>query len=288
MQSRNWGFFYIFLSGLCYGVMVIFVRFLAKEIPPFSQVFLRYMVAATAAFSFAKVTSTNLRFKYRNEYVVMILIGIFGYGLTNAFYTLGIIYTTVASAEFIFSTFVILVPVLAFILLPEKPSKIVVISITLSIIGTYLLFNPSSLNSIKGGFYAAIAALGNAIYIIGSRKLKNYSAKKLLVYSTLCGVISIGTVALTFEKNFYLSSIFKLSQLSWLVIVIFGLDNFIAWLLLNKGLQTVKAGIASIILLITPVFATFIGIIVYKETLSIGSMLGIVFIISGIILVTRE
>lgn len=288
MKKLDKGTFYIILSGLCYGIMVIFVRFLAKSIPPYSQVFLRYLVAAAVAFAFAKITHTNLKFKKPRDYLVMLFMGIFGYGLTNAFYTLGIINTTIASAEFIFSTYVVIVPITALFILKEKLSPKIILSALLSLFGTHLLFNPAGLTSMTGGIYAGLAALLNALYIIGSRFLRNYPAKTLLVYSTLCGVFSIGLITFAFESNFYFSAVYSLPIINWIIIILFGLDNFIAWLLLNKGLQTVKAGIASIILLITPVIAALIAAIIYSEIPTTDGLTGIILIIISVILISGE
>ena len=171
MKLENKGVFFILISAFFYGVMAVFIRILSKEIPVFSQVFLRYIVASITAFIFAKTTKTILKMKTENDYLIMFFIGIFGYCLSTVFFTLAIIKTTLASTIFIFSTYVVITPLLAFILLKEKLSKLVITAIILSVTGTYLLFNPSGLNSAAGGFFALFAAFLNSLYFIGSRKL---------------------------------------------------------------------------------------------------------------------
>ncbi|MBI3380018.1 DMT family transporter [Candidatus Gottesmanbacteria bacterium] len=292
MQTINKGFAYIIFAGFFYAVMAVFVRLLAKEIPVFSQVFLRYIVASTVAFSFAKVTKTDLKMKNARDYFVMLFIAVVGYSLSTLFFTFAVLHTTIANTIFIFSTYVIITPILGFIFLHEKISRFIILALILSFIGLYLLLNPANLNSSLGGIFALIGAILNASYFIGSRKLRNYPAKLLLFYSTICGVISMGIISLFFERNFYIQgitpNIFSLSKFSWIIVFLFGIDNFLAWLLLNKGLQTVKAGTSSIILLIEPVLASILGIIFYMEIPQITSILGMIIISSGIILATKE
>lgn len=290
----NKGIAYLILASICYTMMSVLIRLLAKEIPIFSQIFLRYIVAATAVFTFAKITKTNLRLKNIKDYLIMFFIAIFGYAFSTIFFTLAILNTTISNAVFIFSVYAVLTPILGFLFLHEKISKFAVLAIIFAITGLYLLFNPTNLNNSFGGIFALISAIFQALYLIGGRKLKGYPAKTLLVYSTLCGVISLGIISLIFERSFYIptgtlhQSIFTLSPFIWLVILIFGLDNFLAWLFLNKGLQTVKAGTSSIILLTEPVLATLLGIIFYNEIPQLTSILGILIISTGILLAAKE
>jgi len=294
MKIENKGIVYLVLASICYAVMSVLIRLLAKEIPAFSQIFLRYIVAATTIFVFAKISKTNLRLKNTKDYLIMFFIAVFGYAFSTIFFTLAILNTTIANTIFIFSTNVVLTPILGFIFLQERFSKFKLISILLSVIGLYFLFKPTNLINPMGGIFAFISAIFHASYLIGGRKLKSYPAKTLLVYSTLCGVISLGIISLIFESNFYFptgtlhQSIFTLSPFIWMIILIFGLDNFLAWLFLNKGLQTVKAGTSSVILLIEPVLASILGILFYAEIPQILSILGMIIISTGIILAAKE
>lgn len=291
-MKLNKGLFYIILAGFFYAIMGVFIRMLAHEIPVFSQIFLRYIVAATIAFTFVKITGTSLLMKNKKDYIIMFLIAIMGYSLSTVFFTYAILTTTIASTIFIFSTYVIITPVLGFIFLQEKISKYKMSAVILSLFGLYLLLNPTKISSSLGGIFAFIGAILNASYFIGSRKLRTYSAKTLLFYSAFCGMVLLGIISFIFERNFYTlgvnPNIFSLSRFSWVIIFIFGLDNFLAWLFLNKGLQTVKAGTSSMILLIEPIIASLLGIIFYLEIPQIASVLGMIIISAGIILATKE
>ncbi|KKR33301.1 MAG: hypothetical protein UT63_C0019G0023 [Candidatus Gottesmanbacteria bacterium GW2011_GWC2_39_8] len=289
---KNKGIIYLVFAGVCYGIMGLLIRLLNNQIPPFAQVFLRYVVAFSLACLFAIQHKTNLKMNSVKDYIVMFSIGILGYGLTNALFTLSVINTTLANAEFLFSTFIIMTPLLGIFLLKERPGKFLWSAVILATFGTYLLFKPSGTNGIQGEIFALIAAVFTSLYYIGSRNLKKYSAITLMVYSTLSGVISVGLISLLTETSFFINtsnqSITSVSPFTWLIVLFFGADNFLAWLFLNKGFQTVKAGVGSIILLLEPIIGTLTGIIIYKEYPVLATILGIFAILGAIILVIKE
>lgn len=291
----NKGIVYLIFAAIFYAVMGILVRILSADIPLFSQIFLRYIVASIIALTFAKSTKTLLDMNKKSDYLIMFLTGIFGYSLSTLFFTLAVLNTTLSNTIFIFSTYVVFTPLLAYFLLQEKLSKGIILAVILTMTGVYFLFDPGGLTHLKGNIFALAGAILNSIYLVGGRKLKNYPAKILLVYSTLCGVFSIGIITAIFERNFYIpaityfgQSVYSLPLPIWIVILVFGLDNFLAWLCLSKGLQTVKAGVSSIFLLLEPVIATFIGIIVYSEIPKSAALFGMVIISLGIIIASKE
>jgi drug/metabolite transporter (DMT)-like permease len=295
MKPDTRGILYLLTAGLCYSIMVIFVRVLAKEIPPFSQVFLRYLIALSVSIFVFRSKKIDWKLKSKKEYFILFIMGFFGYGLTNLLFTLGVINTSLANAEFIFSTSVVITPLLGFLLIREKLSVNTIVSILSVSLGSFLLFNPGINGNFIGGLFSIGAALCNSIYMIGSRKLKNYSSSVLMIYSTFLGAISSGIFSLIWENKFYISSmginqfsLYNLSPLVIFTIFIFGFDNFAAWTLLNKGLQKVKAGTASIILLIEPVIATIIGFFIYSELLRLVNYAGILLITLGILIAAGE
>ena len=58
----------------------------------------------------------------------------------------------------------------------------------------------------------------------------------------------------------------------------------IPYLSYTQGLKTVEAGKASIIATVEPVVATLVGIVLYREGLSLLAALGIVLVLGAIVL----
>lgn len=284
------GLLYLILASLCYAAMSIFIRLINTEIPPFSQMFLRYFVTVSLSVIFVIAQKQKVKPYTTNDFFLLIAIAFFGYTLSTVFFTFSILETTIATALFLFSTNVIITPILAFVLLKEKISQKIWISMIIAICGASLLFQPDfQSKSVVGPLCALIASFVTAIYYVGRRKLQKYSAATMMLYATITGLISMAIAAYIFEPTFIISG--SLSQVSipiWITMFLFACDNFIAWYFVNKGFESINAGPGSIILLLEPVIGVLIGITLYSEIPTTISFIGIFLIIGSILIAARK
>ena len=260
-----------------YSIMPVLIRFLGGGgIPPMSQVFLRYIVAFLSAFIhlffFSKV-------KLKIEKKDLPLLGfatIFTYALTNLFFTYGILYTEVSNALFLFYTYAIMTPIIGYFLIKEKLNKYNVTALILSLIALYLLFRPNSLPTWKiGGVFALLAALGQSLYVVIRRALTKYPAIVMMFLNTLVGIIVLGVMSLLFENSFYSDkTILQLSANTYLVTILFGIDNFLAWFFMTKGFELFKATTGSLILLTELIFGIFLAFVFFSEIPTLLTVIG--------------
>ena len=236
-------------------------------LPPVSQVFLRYIVAFIAAALYFFRTSRNKIIIQKKDIALLLIATIFGYALTNLFYTYGMLNTYVSNALFLFFTFAIIAPILGFILLKDKLNVFNTAALIITAIALVLLFQPNAIPTWKiGGMFAILSALGQATYLIIRKKLRNYSASFLMLANTFAGVIVLGILSLVMEQSFYFQGgIQRISANMWITTVLFGIDNFLAWLVMTKGFEYVKAATGSIVLLSELVFGIFFAFLFFKE-----------------------
>lgn len=284
MTDLKKGTFYLLGSALLYSIMPVLIRILgAGHITPMSQVFLRYIFAFLSALIYFKVTKSKFELK-KKDIVPILLLAIFGYALTNLFFTYGMIYTQISIALFIFYCNGIITPILGYIILKEKAN---IYNISALIIGAFaltLLFAPTSVSTWKlGAVFALASGLGQSFYLIGRKKLANYSSKFLLLCSTLVGVIVLGTMSFLFENSFYSQpqGISSVSAITWLVTILFGIDNFLAWLFMSKGFQLVKTTTGSMLLLAENAFAVALAFIFFQEVPILTTFVGGALIITA-------
>lgn len=291
MAKTNKGILYLLLAAFLYSIMPLFIRWLnAGNVPPMSQVFLRYIFAFLGAGSYFYFTKSKFKLKPKTL-PLLITMAFFGYALTNLFFTYGMIYTQVTTALFIFYSFAIITPLLAFIFLKEKTNQYNWIGLILSLAALFFLFQPNILSTWKiGALFALLSALGQSFYLIARRKLMVYSSQQILLTSTFTGVVTLGIMAMIFEKSFYFSTtgIKTLQPETWLLTVIFGLDNFFAWLFMSKGFQLVKASIGSLVMLVENVFVVIIVFLFLREIPTLMTFLGGALVISAAALVTLK
>lgn len=270
------GLTYIALSILAYGSMPILIRALnANKVPPMSQVALRYVFALTAAVIY--FLAKKSRFKIERKFIwLLMVVSIVGYGFSNLAYTYANLNTEVSNALFIFFSFSIITPILAFILLKEKINKFNLIGLVIAFVGLGFLFKPNSFVTWKiGGLFAFAAAVLQSIYLVGRRALVKVSSELILVSSTFLGLVSVGLLAVIFEKGFYSQAgIGSLSAATWLLTGLFGTLNFLGWYFLARAFQLLKAGIGSLMMMWEPVLVAVLAFFVYGEIPTLFTLIG--------------
>lgn len=289
MAKSTRGLIYLLAAALTYSFLPVFIRFLnAEKVAPQEQMLLRYLFAFLAAGAYFLFSRSKFSFE-KKSLVLLLLAAFFGYSLTNLFYTYGIIYTQVSTGLFIFYSFAILTPVLAFIFLKEKANRFNFISLGLGLISLLLLFQPNALATWKlGGLFALLSAVAQSFYLIARKKLNQYSSQELLVVSTATGIISMAALTWLLSPAFFTAKLPTLALNSWLAAAVAGIFNFGGWFLMSKGFQLVKAATGSLVMLVENVFVVMIGFWFLKETPTLMTLLGGLLVITAAVLVTLK
>lgn len=271
------GAFFLLTSALLYSIMPVLIRLLGSGgVPPVSQVFLRYLFAFLAAFIYFRLSNRKAVAVHKKDLIFLVITTVFGYALTNVFFTIGILNTQVSVALFLFYSYAILAPVAGFLILKDKINKYNVGALFLSFIALLLLYQPTSFTTWKiGALFALLSALGQTVYVILRRILSHYPANFLMLSNTFMGVIVVGLLSFFLEKSFYTGGeVFHLNRNIWLVTVLFGFDNFLAWLAMTKGFEYFKAASGSLILLSELVFGVLFALAFFQEIPTIITLLG--------------
>lgn len=287
------GIYYLLLSAFLYSLMPVMIRLLGGGgIRPMSQVFLRYIFAFISAVTYFFVVTKSKFHINKKDLPLFAVATIFCYALTNLFFTYGILYTQVGNALFLFYSYAILTPLLGFVFLKESINKYQGAALFLSLLALYLLFQPNSFPTWEiGGFFALLAALGQSAFVIVRKKLSSYPAKLVMVSNTMAGVIVLGLLAIIFENNFYFhGGITSLNPQTWLVTVLFGVDNFLAWFMMSKGFELFEATIGSLILLVEIIFGIILALIFFKEIPTLMTITGglLIFLSSAVVILKSK
>lgn len=289
MSKTTKGILYLLASALIYSSLSLFIRLLnAAKVEPTAQTLMRYLFAFIIAGAYFKLSRTKFFFD-KTHLLLLILAAVFGYSFTNMFFTYAIIYTQISTAMFIFYSFAIITPVLAFFILKEKANRYNFISLGLGLLSLFLLFQPNALATWKlGGFFAFLCALGQSFYLIARKKLHQYSAQQLMVINTAAGVVTMALLTSILYPQFYTTTLKTLSLQSWLTALIAGAINFFGWLLMSKGFQYVKAATGSLVMLVENVFVVIIGLLFLSEVPTLATISGGLLVIAAGVFVTLK
>jgi drug/metabolite transporter (DMT)-like permease len=194
--------------------------------------------------------------------------------------TIGLKFTSISNAGFLFSLSVVFVPLLLAIFLKIKPEKKVVFGVGIAIIGIALLTLNNELKINSGDYLIILGAVFYAIQIIVTDKLtKN-------VDSITLGILQLGVAgawgllfSLFFEKP-HLPSTTE----SWVSIMALSIlcsaIGFIGQAVAQKHTSPTHTGL---IFSLEPVFAALFAFIFIGETLPAKGYLGAILILIGVL-----
>lgn len=267
--------------------MPVLIRTLGHgHIPPASQVFLRYIVACCAAILYFVLTKSKVVVK-KHDIPLLFCVALFGYALVNLFYTWANLSTQIGTVLFIFNCSTVLGPLLGFLFLKEKINSIKIVAMTIGLLSLFFLFRPGPFVTWEqGALFAFISAIGSSFYVIGRKKLGNYDSKLILLTNTVVGVVTLGFIAILTESYFFTrSGIGSLTPSTWIVTILFGLDNFTAYLFMTKGYQLVSAGTGSMVMLSENILGVLFAFLFFAEVPTITTLIGGILILTASMLV---
>ncbi|SCX95136.1 DMT family transporter [Butyrivibrio sp. INlla14] len=192
----------------------------------------------------------------------------------------GIAYTSVAKAGFLTTLYVVFVPIISLLFGRRFDNKLW-ISITLSVIGMYLL-------CMKGSFYLEIgdalmilSALGFSIQILAvSRYSKRIDPVKLTLAQFIIEALLATIVMLVIEKP----DLFSIRNALPAILYAGIFSSGIAYTLQSLGQKNLNPAIASIAMCLESVFGTLSGWIVLGQKLSLREAAGCILMFVAIVL----
>lgn len=168
----------------------------------------------------------------------------------------------------------------------ERLTKLKVLALILSFTG--LIFVTGVLGggerlTVKTLFIGLGAGLGYALYSIFGRYAleRGYNSYTISFYTFLFATAA----TMFFASPLEVASVVTSSSGSVVLAIIFVLiSTVVPYLVYTIGLKSVENGQASIIASIEPVIATLNGIIWFSEKMTIGVVIGIILVLSGIVI----
>lgn len=284
---KKLAYIFIILAGLLWGSMGIFVRrFNALGLMSMEIVFLRAVVTSILLFFILIIYDRNL-FKIRIKDLWCFLgSGVASITFFNFCYFNAIRVGSLSMAAILLYTAPAIVMLLSFLLFHEKITLIKGIALLITFVGCGFVtgaFTSGHNFLLKGVLYGLGAGLGYALYSIFSRYaiIREYNSFTITFYTFL--IASVSTLFLV-DAGKVMDIAFSECGIS-LFSVLFGILCTVApFLLYTIGLKYIENSKASILASVEPVFASIIGILVFKEKLMISSLVGIALVIGAIVM----
>ena len=286
MSLQTKGVILAIISAICYGMNPLGALFLYEEgLNVNSVIFYRFIFASIllAIFMIIKKDSFYLKFK---EIILLALLGLlFGISAISLFNSF--LYMDAGLASTVLFIYPIFVAIIMALFFKEKNSIITILSIVFAFIGVILLYESDGANvSNFGIFLVIVSSLCYAIYIVIINQYLKLSALKVTFYSMLFCTITI-LIHSFFDSSLNIMPLVNFNM--WFYTIFLALvPTIISLLFLIKAIQLIGSTSASILGALEPLTAVLIGVYVFNEKITFWLVIGIVFILFGVILIVLK
>ncbi|MFC0428434.1 DMT family transporter [Chryseobacterium scophthalmum] len=278
----NISIFLAFVAVMSLATGGIFVKL--SSLQPINTAFYRILISLFFLFPFVY---KNLRKIDRKSYIIILCSGIF-LAIDLILWNKSFLLTSVANANL----FVNLVPFttipLSYFLFKERPSSNFLFGLVICILGIgVLMFGKFQVSAegFQGDFLAFLASIFYGFFLLSVYKVRSKVDAPTLMFISGLGSIPILAVAAEFSENIMLPS----STHEWYILLGLALcSQIFGQGLLSYCLGKINILLSSVIILSQPVFAAIYAYFIFKETLSIQELGGIIIILFGVYFAKKE
>ena len=277
---------------ILWGSTYLFIHFMTEQMPPLYMVSIRYLIAGSILYSYARLTGTPAptRLEWRSAGIIGVLL----LTIANGCLSVGLQYIPSGMAALLGGLLPVYLLTLNWISFGRKrPSNLALAGLVIGLIGIYLLIKPDKLQG-TGGIDAkligvGLIASGNFAWAIGTLLTPRLSLPSGTISSGMQMIV--GGIATLF-LSLILEPVTPWSILdappkaigSMIYLVIFGsIIGFssYAWLARNATPQ-----LLSTYAFVNPVVAMLLGTLFAGEVFSSQSFVGAIVALVGVILIT--
>ncbi|MBK2297009.1 DMT family transporter [Francisella philomiragia] len=272
--------FFIILFALS-NLIVASVLIRYSEVGPIASFGYRLLLPCIFLYSFLAITKDEEKLSKKSLYIAA-LTGFF-LALDLAFYSISLIYTSIAEASLLTNLCPFITTFIAIIFLKEKVSLKYYLVLLVAFIGLLLLMSQAGLSSqhLLGNWLAIISAVFYALFIIFSKKLRDScSTFRMMFIASLSGSVVLFILAFIFNEQIIPTTARGIAIL--LAIALFG--HLLGNILYISRIKHISLAMSSLVLLVGPVFALLYGYILFRETFSIQQLVGMFIIILSVYL----
>lgn len=279
-SHKNQAFFVLGIGLIAISFASIFIKLC--DAPSLVIAGYRLTIASVFYIGFTRIRSGPILAVYsRSQLKIVLFSGVF---LTIHFATwiTSLKFTSVASSVVLVQSAPIFVAMGSFIFLRERPSKLMIVGISIALLGSVIISaHDFSLdkNSLVGNLLAVAGAIGAAGYLLAGRKLR----AEIDTFRYVTVVYSVAAILLLIIAILSQASFVGYSSKTYILFLAIALiPQVIGHTTVNWALKYFTATAVAVIILGEPIGASILALVILGETLSAVKIIGGLIILTGV------
>ncbi len=269
--------FWLIVATFFWGGSFVFNKIGFRDIPPVTFLFLRFAMAALimGCLCLRRLSSLNWGIVRKGAKVGLAL------GAANLSFALGVYGTTVSRAGFLNNLFVLIIPLLSFLLWRERVDRWNLTGILLALAGLWQLARAGSEGFNRGDLLSTVCAFFIAVHIILVSRILADEDVYLVTLVQFATVAAVGAVlVVTLPAAPYRIGPVAAGALVYCAVF----PTVICFTLQNTFQRYTTPTKAGLIYTLDPVWSMLGGVLILGERLSGGEWLGCTFIFGAVAL----
>jgi len=286
LKSHRWGYLYVVLAALLWGLSGSSAKFLFNGgITPFQLVQIRVTISAALLFLCLLIRFPSLLKISRSDIFYFVLFGAVGMAGVQFTYMFAISKIKVAAAILLHYQAPNFIALYSVVFMREKLNRLTLIPLVGATIGCYLVVGAYNLEVLSMNIVGIISGLLSAVafawYAIhGEYGMRRYNPWTVLFYALLFGAVVWNILHPPLEAFMH-----AYSPVQWLwILYIAVLGTLVPYGLYLEGINLIRSTRASITATLEPITAGIISYFFLDEIMEIPQIAGGVIVIASIIL----
>ena len=282
----------LLIVAAIWGLGWVAGRVAARDIPPFTAGWARYILAVACFLIFLKVTKQWV-IPNKKQWKLIIAIGFLSTFLYQAFFMYGMIWTAAGEASLVITFNPLFTAILAVLLLGEKFDKRLASGLILAVTGVAVLawYSPNTDipvdERLLGDALIGLSALSWAFNTILMKKAMTgedaMSPLHLTVWSSVAGLLIQTPAAIWEYTQVGFPTDASVEAWSWLAFLAL-FSTVLSYVWFADGINKIGASKTSFYVYLVPVFGIFSGWLLLDEKLGLSLALSFVLIAGGVYL----
>lgn len=270
------------LLAIIRGSSYLFIKDLIVYSTPFEIVFFRFF---TTGIILLLVFRNHIRNIKKHDIYFGCLAGVFLFS-AFAFQTCGLEYTTVSKQSFLTSLYIVIVPLLNFLIFRKRLSKKIIGIFGIILVGLYFIsfenLHAMELSLNYGDFLTLLCAVGFALNILLFSKVHKFEIDIMNV--TMVQMLSTGILAFLFQMLFE-QRLISFHSFNFSLVYLILVCTMLNFSVQNICQKYISAHIMGLILSTEAIWGTIFAILFLGEIINLNFIVGTSLMMSGILLI---